>query len=268
MPQLNTRLRDDCTGPAVTVVPGRLRGYRWFSYNSRSPLGIGAVRLNQSREGLPWSHTMKARCYPNKDSHRWYSRSNCQAPNPDEAHWCGLYGWYSPDRIDLVRDLNVERAVLGVVEAWGNVLMGDQGFRAEHVRILALAFVPEARTIRICRQRGIAVYQEDDALIADWQPDNVGDLHNVAVVTEGQALHAHSHRLIARISYMQRRSCLESIERHQATIDGYAQDLAQIDRIGESYRGERVQIQGFMDRWQSYLDREIARLERLNRRAG
>ena len=211
---------------------------------------------------------MRARCYPNQETKRWYARSSCQAPNPDESHWCGLYGWYSPDRIDNVRDLQIRRSALGVIEAWGSVLMGDQGFRAERARIIALAFVPEGRAARICRRRGIAVYQSDEDLIAEWPPDRVDEIREVATVTEIQALEASTFRLFARMGYERRKHSLESIALYRGYLREYDARLARIEQFGEGFKGERVMIEESRSTWQRYLDRELERYAEDERKVG
>lgn len=55
---------------------------------------------------------------------------------PDAACQCGLYAWFT------LADLATGRAgeVFGAVVAWGHIILhGAEGFRAEHVRIVALS---------------------------------------------------------------------------------------------------------------------------------
>jgi hypothetical protein len=57
-------------------------------------------------------------------------------PAPDPACGCGIYACLAPDpdfpKVDY-------RAVAGIVTLWGRVEMHDDGMRAEHARVEALA---------------------------------------------------------------------------------------------------------------------------------
>lgn len=59
---------------------------------------------------------------------------------------CGFWAYTARpgDKVDLVYGTN-GHPVIGVVEAWGRMVIGPRGFRAQHARILALAF-PDVTT--------------------------------------------------------------------------------------------------------------------------
>jgi hypothetical protein len=67
---------------------------------------------------------------------------------PDRSCRCGFYAlWSVPDAAhgDMLWDIDAETSggphglLLGVVEAWGRVLLASGGFRAEHARPVAVA---------------------------------------------------------------------------------------------------------------------------------
>lgn len=173
--------QDVCTGPEQELVPGRLRGYRWFNYNAKSSLKLGATRF--SAHGLPWpipwQAEMTARCYLDTSRHGWYPQRRCQAPNPDPRHFCGLWGYYRPDLMSRGIAGIDPRPSLGVIEVWGRILLGCRGFRAEKARIIAISysFSPNSPALKQCEKAGIAVYLNDPhQLYADHPPDDVASL--------------------------------------------------------------------------------------------
>lgn len=93
----------------------------------------------------PWERTMHATCAP------YYSRHESLVgrlrimlfgepphPAPVAGCTCGLYAHYSLDRVERYFE------VAGAVVAWGRVLAHPTGFRAEHMRLLALAASPRS----------------------------------------------------------------------------------------------------------------------------
>jgi hypothetical protein len=121
--------RDDCTGPSL--VPGALLGFRsWYLDDSSltSPILVNVV----------WQKHMTAVCMKDvrccrcdvcrkarKDIHR--------EPAPFKDCECGLYGWHTLDKVSTTS------MVVGVVQTVGRALVGEHGFRAEKMEILALA---------------------------------------------------------------------------------------------------------------------------------
>jgi hypothetical protein len=61
---------------------------------------------------------------------------NHPAPRQDCA--CGIYAYYEPDHKFLDK-----HAIVGVVEAWGTCIPHPTGFRAERVRVVALALADD-----------------------------------------------------------------------------------------------------------------------------
>lgn len=255
MSQVSTQLRDECTGPAVTVVPGMLRGFRWFSFSERSPLGLGSVRLNQLEEGIPWRPTMRAECYPNR-AKRWYRRQSCQAPNEEPSHWCGLYGWYSPHRMTDMVDFQHKRVALGVIEAWGTILLGGQGFRAERARVLAVAFVPDSKFVSRYRRHGIEVYDEAEDLVSHWQPDDISSLIEVEPITQVQAGEAKALHCHAAVGHVIRQGVERMEALHRRYIREAEEDLERAVQNGERFPGEAEFHRSSLKKWQRALSED------------
>jgi hypothetical protein len=57
------------------------------------------------------------------------------APHPDCS--CGIYAYHEPDAELL------DEPIVGIVEAWGKLCVHARGFRAEHVRVVALALADD-----------------------------------------------------------------------------------------------------------------------------
>lgn len=60
-------------------------------------------------------------------------------PAPAEECRCGFYAYYRDDLDDYQFTFNTMQ---GVVEAWGKVITGNNGFRAENMRLVALVRRP------------------------------------------------------------------------------------------------------------------------------
>jgi hypothetical protein len=65
--------------------------------------------------------------------------------------------------------------VFGAIEASGLVLMGEQGFRAERARIIAVV-TRNRRVAGACSEAGIAVYRRRRHLVRDYPPEDVSSL--------------------------------------------------------------------------------------------
>jgi hypothetical protein len=58
-------------------------------------------------------------------------------PAPHADCSCGIYGYHEPD------DEHLTEPIVAIVQAWGLLQVHPRGFRAEHVRVVALALNPE-----------------------------------------------------------------------------------------------------------------------------
>jgi hypothetical protein len=96
--------------------------------------------------------------------------STHDAPAPDCR--CGIYGTFDPWGVDLSEQRHPWTLVVGRVEAWGRVVLGDKGFRAAAARPLQLYSLPsyDDRTMRTLHSTaqayGIPVRPWDAALEA------------------------------------------------------------------------------------------------------
>jgi hypothetical protein len=74
-------------------------------------------------------------------------------PVPDRGCTCGIYAYYRPDRNFPVVD---HQGVAGIVSVWGAIEVHDEGMRAEHARVEALALYSRWTTRQIEAVRGVA----------------------------------------------------------------------------------------------------------------
>jgi hypothetical protein len=66
-----------------------------------------------------------------------------RAPDPDCA--CGIYATY---KIDVIARYVRDAPILGLVQGYGTTVPGDDGFRAEHMKIACLFAVADEFTIQ------------------------------------------------------------------------------------------------------------------------
>ena len=122
---------EDCVG-ATTFVAEKLHGLRAWH------IGVdqeGAIRLSGLHLNEPWPHTGKtnwARCSLTHVRKHKAPAAQCN---------CGLYAlhpWSAEDRSELQLEVHGRLSVVGVVEAWGQVQLHEEGFRAQFARPAAL----------------------------------------------------------------------------------------------------------------------------------
>ncbi len=89
---------------------------------------------------------------------------------PDFDCNCGLYAWFRPPTDRMMRMEGV--SVSGVVRLSGHVIWHDTGWRAQHMRIVALAD-PNSLVDR-ARYPSIPIYRTMDGMLAEWDPDPAG----------------------------------------------------------------------------------------------
>jgi hypothetical protein len=166
-----------CGGGEVgrSLVPGSLRGYRtWRPAGRRAYVPEGTLPLTSvTRRRVVWPPTLVARCAPSPGGRK---ASDSEVDVDDDHHApqagcdCGIYAWYAPDDTRILH-----ARVFGAVEASGLVLMGERGFRAERVRIKAVA-TRNRRVAAACAKAGIAVYRRRGELIRDHPPEDLASL--------------------------------------------------------------------------------------------
>jgi len=164
------------------LVPGALRGYRtWRLLGRRTHVPDGSLPLTSvSQRRVVWCPSLTARCKRGDAGMPGQSASTLDDdhPAPQVGCGCGIYGWYSPSDTSMV-----SARVFGVVEASGLILMGERGFRAETVKIVAVV-TRNRRVATACARAGISVYRRRRDLVRDYPPEDLSSLH---VDTHGPA---------------------------------------------------------------------------------
>jgi hypothetical protein len=111
----------------VEFAVGSVFGVRTWSWNGTT------AHLLQGHTGFGWPNGVaQAEC-----GSYWPFRGAddaCSGIAPDCS--CGFYAFWSP--VDSEHELTTGQ-VVGVIEAWGKVVMGTLGFRAEKARIVGVA---------------------------------------------------------------------------------------------------------------------------------
>jgi hypothetical protein len=72
---------------------------------------------------------------------------------PDRGCTCGVYAYYEPDKNFPTVDY---RGVIGIVSLWGTIELHEDGMRAEHARVEALALYSRWSTRQIEAVRKVA----------------------------------------------------------------------------------------------------------------
>jgi hypothetical protein len=72
---------------------------------------------------------------------------------PDRGCTCGIYAYYAPDKNFPTVD---HQGVAGIVSLWGSIEVHDEGMRAEHARLEALALYSRWTTRQIDAVRNVA----------------------------------------------------------------------------------------------------------------
>jgi hypothetical protein len=160
------------------LVPGVLRGYRtWRLLGRRTHVPHGSLPLTSvSRRRVVWCPSLTARC--KRGDAGTASTLGDDHPAPQVGCGCGIYGWYSPSDTSMV-----SARVFGVVEASGLILMGERGFRAETVKIVAVV-TRNRRVATACARARISVYRRRRDLVRDYPPE---DLSSLLADTHGPA---------------------------------------------------------------------------------
>lgn len=124
-------------GEAIDLVPGRLRGFREWkllpSYDGASPR-LASITANTV---WPWTPTVEAHCH-RAAIVRAGGTSFADVPAHDPADVptaacsCGIYAKHKPFTGSV-------GMIAGVIEAWGKIEVGTNGFRARYARLVALA---------------------------------------------------------------------------------------------------------------------------------
>ena len=159
----------DYAGTESTLVPGRLRGYRLWGLQDKEPL------LHSTNTTHCWQRgDNEAMCC-------YYNHPD--APAPISMCHCGFYAKHDHTYFDDIAGwIEDTTYVAGVIEAWGKILLGDKGFRAQYARIVAitpytnLSLKNRHRIKNIASSYGVE-YQERIEYLAERYPkSDISDL--------------------------------------------------------------------------------------------
>jgi hypothetical protein len=165
-------ISERCGGGAGTpLVAGTLRGYRtWQPLSRWAKVPEGALPLaSVTRPEVVWTPTQGAHCIPSDACAFRCPPSTLPTghDSPSVGCRCGIYAWYKPEDTGIL-----DARVFGVVQAFGRILMGDHGFRAERARIAAIV-TRNRRIAAACTHAGIAVYTRRRELLRDYPRDDL-----------------------------------------------------------------------------------------------
>lgn len=159
-----------------TVVPGFIRGYRIWSQGidiDRQPRLHGVAH---KRAWMP-GETMVAGC-----AHVLYGHGTSP---PDASCRCGLYAKYLPLNLRGSGYLGTTQRVPGIIDAWGNTILGTFGFRAQKAVIRALWVEPSVEPF--IRAAGefyqVPVFDTLEEALEEFPPTDVSELVNTGTWT-------------------------------------------------------------------------------------
>lgn len=174
-----------------TLVPAALRGYRSWRVQDARLRSTGVSHVWNTPEVAAQCLAPAVGGGSDPDCPCDLCLRNTHA-SPHRGCTCGIYGWYNPADQRLVAG-----DVFGAVEATGRVVLASHGFRAERVRMLALAIEPisylrsmtlsfslytppsgeDLHTIaRWAKEHGVPVFPSKIEMLAEFPPEDVSSL--------------------------------------------------------------------------------------------
>lgn len=165
-------------GLGADLVPGTLRGFRVWQPTH-------GARLASLTMSYVWAaSTVEAQCMAAGNNSaiwggRWGELEKAPPVHevPERRCTCGIYARHRPDTYQ-------SSYINGVIEAWGRIELGSEGFRAQHSRICALA-MPNvimrdefAEFIRILEgtYKGVRFFPSNEAMWQEFPPIDVTEL--------------------------------------------------------------------------------------------
>jgi len=167
---------------AKDLVPGTLRGYRAWTMNRYSGKYSGKLRsVSRAYTWDPGSHRPAA-CYYHAQSVMTLAEEvtiwKPAHPAPAAQCSCGYYATYDLHNLYAFRSwhqMNISSIVVGTVKAYGSVVLGTIGFRAEYMEIEALVgsnpLIPVMAGVY-----GVPVVPDFETLLSHYPPSNVDEL--------------------------------------------------------------------------------------------
>lgn len=164
-----------------TVVPGFIRGYRIWSQGIDIDWQPRLHGVAHKRAWMP-GETMVAGC-----SHVIYGHGT---PPPDASCRCGLYAKYLPQNLNVSFVGEVARPKIpGIIDAWGNTILGTAGFRAQKAVIRALWVEPTIEPF--IRAAGefyqVPVFDTLEEALEEFPPTDVSELVDTGTWTGAHA---------------------------------------------------------------------------------
>ena len=158
----------------IELVPGTLRGYRvWGHY---------AGHLTSTGWNYPWAPCPEqqgaicARIGLEMYARALHNAYDCGAPLARCS--CGYYASYDPASNVAhaqIRDITSGDWVRGAISAYGRIVLGTGGFRAQRVRIDAV-WGPGPVTRRAAKVHGVPWFRTRKAMLEQFPPSDVTEL--------------------------------------------------------------------------------------------
>lgn len=146
------------------VVPGALRGYRqWF-------VEPGVI-LKAMNFPYHWTRGPNLAICQNQFLH--FNEPKHQVPT--RSCTCGFYALHGPAELNTGPHVNI---VNGVIKAYGNVVLGTQGFRAQYAEVEALVARGGGLLLReaLAQVYQVPVFPTWNELLEQFPPIPVGEL--------------------------------------------------------------------------------------------
>lgn len=129
----------------VDFAVGEVRGFREWRVDTRGVL----FPLSHSGDWLPGENSAVCKCYPGREvlpereGEDWKERSERVKAWKESPHFKeGTHGFYAYWDGETGSYAGGKPVVSGVIDGYGEVLIGTKGFRAMKARIVALAVEP------------------------------------------------------------------------------------------------------------------------------
>ena len=131
----------DFSSHDIPLVPAALYGVRSFRVNDSGFLGP----IHQDRNFTYESAVNRAKCAAGVYSYLVIGAQTVRTVDPQPLHSapdidcsCGFYAYFDQDIDQSMVQLELRDQIVGIVRATGRCIVGDLGFRAEKVEIVAL----------------------------------------------------------------------------------------------------------------------------------
>lgn len=160
-----------------TVVPGFIRGYRIWSRGLGVDLQPYLYAVAHPRKWPP-GEVMEAGC-----DHIALGTVDHDAPPPFAGCRCGLYAKYLPQNL-RGPFMGARNRIPGIIDAWGNTILGTFGFRAQKAVIRALWVEPTIEPF--IRAAGdfyqVPVFDTLEEAVEAYPPTDVSELVDIGNV--------------------------------------------------------------------------------------